>query len=114
ALGWRADARHFVRVKLQGDAAAGVFRSIAATVDFDQQRPMTSPFSLGHLPAGMHLSGADIQLSASPANNPNDGPWGITMWFDYGTGRTAAPQDLENGYSGEPAQASYPPIPHPS
>jgi hypothetical protein len=109
-LAWRADERHFVRVQVQNDPAPDLFRSIAATIDFDQQRQMTSPFALGYLPPGLHLSGVDIGIDTTP--DGGGGPWwDVALWFDTGTGATRTDHDLLIGASGDdrPADPSTAP-----
>jgi hypothetical protein len=109
-LAWRADERHFVRVQLQGDPAPDLFRSIAATIDFDRQRQMTSPFVLGYLPPGLHLSGVDIGIDTTP--DGGGGPrWDVGLWFDTGTGAIRTDHDLLIDASGDdhPADPWTPP-----
>jgi len=116
ALAWRADTRHFVRIQERDGPNQAVFRAIADSFDFSRQRAMTSPFSLAHLPAGLHLSGVDVRTSASPANNPADGAWGVQLSFDIGTGPvngTDKPHDLVIDFEGEPDPSSYPALENP-
>jgi hypothetical protein len=88
SLAWRADSRHFVRLRLQG-APVEVFRAILDTLRFTE-RPMVAPFTLRYLPAGLHLSGARITFRP-PREDLDQSPWFVSLAFDYGTGATTTP-----------------------
>jgi hypothetical protein len=110
SLGWRADARHFVRVQLQGMPHPDLFRSIASTLDFTHQQPLPCPFSLGYLPPGMHLSGMALMPDRS---TPNEGIyWGASLWFDYRTGPATAGHDLVIAFKGLDESDPIPSPPH--
>jgi hypothetical protein len=115
-LAWRADARHFVRVQLQGDPPADVLASIASTIAFTP-RTMIAPFRLDHLPTGLHLSGAQVRFATAETDPGGGGaltPWSVGLWFDYGTGPTRAAHDLEIGISDNIDPSWSPPIEHPT
>lgn len=88
SLAWRADSRHFVRLRLQG-APVEVLRSIVDTLRFTE-RPMVAPFALRYLPTGLHLSGARITFLL-PRENSGQSTWFVSLAFDYGTGATRTP-----------------------
>lgn len=112
-LAWRADARHFVRVQLQGDPPADVLRSIARTIRFTE-RPMIAPFQLDHLPTGLHLSGARIKNSTPQTDLGGGSPWWVRLWFDYGTGPAGPAHDLEIGIVDALGPASNPSVSDPT
>jgi len=88
SLAWRADPRHFVRLRLQG-APVEVLRAIADTLRFTE-RPMVAPFTLRYLPPGLHLSGARIAFRL-PRENSGQSTWFVSLAFDSGTGMTTTP-----------------------
>ena len=88
SLAWRADSRHFVRLRLQG-APVEVLRAIVDTLRFTE-RPMVAPFTLRYLPTGLHLSGARIAFRL-PRENSGQSTWFVSLAFDYGTGATTTP-----------------------
>jgi hypothetical protein len=88
SLAWRADSRHFVRLRLQG-APVEVLGAIVDTLRFTE-RPMVAPFTLRYLPPGLHLSGARITFRP-PDQDMGQSPWFVSLAFDYGTGATTTP-----------------------
>jgi hypothetical protein len=89
SLAWRADSRHFVRLRLQG-APVSVFGAIVDTLRFTE-RPMVAPFALRYLPTGLHLSGARISFNPPREDNFGQTAWFVSLAFDYGTGPATTP-----------------------
>ena len=88
SLAWRADPRHFVRLRLQG-APVELLATMAGALRFTE-RPMVAPFALRYLPAGLHLSGARIKFHL-PRKDSGQSTWFVSLFFDAGTGRTTTP-----------------------
>jgi hypothetical protein len=87
-LAWRADPRHFVRLRLQ-EAPVPMLRTIADTLRFTD-RPMVAPFALRYVPPGLHLSGARIRFRL-PREDAGQGTWFVSLFLDSGTGATRTP-----------------------